>query len=195
MRPLTLDDLLALDDYERERDENRRRVIQLKARRRLALGRMVSVVFENRLTVLHQVQELLRAQRLNDPDAVARELSSYNGLLPAEGSLGATLFIEPLDPTRIQEEMERFKGLDRGEHLWIDLGDGARVLAHFEAPHDPRARFRSTHYVQFSFAASERSALADTSREAALVLDHTALRARAPFSDDLRSELVRDLEE
>lgn len=195
MKLLTMDDVLTVPEYNQQRDEQRRRVIQLKAKRRLALGREVSVVFENRLTVLHQVQEHLRAERLSNPEDIARELETYNGLLPGDGSVAATLFIEPQDPARISEELERFKGIDRGEHLWFDLAEGERVVAHFERPVEPKARFRSIHYVQFHFAPSGKELLADSKRDIALVLDHPALQAKAPLSDEIRGELLTDLED
>ena len=83
MKPLTREDLLSLDEYERQRDAYRSRIIALKQRRRLSLGSLITLVFENRETLQFQVQEMIRAERIVQPTKVQDELDVYNALLPA----------------------------------------------------------------------------------------------------------------
>lgn len=70
MHKLTLDDLFPLETYARLRPEFRERVIEHKAHRRLALGEHVSLSFEDRLTMHYQIQEMLRAERIFEPDDI-----------------------------------------------------------------------------------------------------------------------------
>src|SRR5438067_11012436 len=102
MKPLTASDIKNLQDYELERPEFRARVIDLKNRRRVALGPLVTLLFENRDTVRFQVQEMLRVERIVKPDKVEHELEVYNELLPGPGEVAATLFIEITDQAEIQ---------------------------------------------------------------------------------------------
>jgi hypothetical protein len=194
MRPITVDEILGLDDYDRERDEHRRRIIQMKARRRVPLGREISLVFENRATLIHQLHELMRAEGLTDSEAVSREIEGYNRLLPDEGCLAGTLFIELRDPNRIREEVERFRGLDRGRHLWLDLGGGKKVVAQFRKTEVPEGRSSSIFHVHFPFAEEERELFSDRTREISLMVDHPALREKTVLSSEVREELLRDFE-
>ena len=94
MPKLTLDDISDLRAYERERDEFRGQVIALKRRRRVALGDIVTLLFENRRTIRFQVQEMARAEKIISDEGIETELRVYNPLIPEPGQLCATLFIE-----------------------------------------------------------------------------------------------------
>jgi hypothetical protein len=87
IRPVSLDDVVGLERYEVVRNEIRRRIIELKRSRRLSVGPDVTFVFENHDTVYFQIQEMLRAERITDLDAVRAELEVYNALLPQPGEL------------------------------------------------------------------------------------------------------------
>src|SRR4029434_3808044 len=94
IRPVTLNDVVGLERYEALRDEIRRRIIALKRSRRVSVGPEITFVFENHDTVYFQIQEMLRAERITDLDAVRAELEVYNALLPQPGGLSATLLIQ-----------------------------------------------------------------------------------------------------
>jgi hypothetical protein len=130
MNPLTREDLLPLDEYERQRDAYRSRIIALKQRRRVSVGPLVTLVFENRKTLQFQIQEMIRAERIVEPAKVQDELDVYNELLPTEGELSATLLIEITEAAAMKESLDRFKGLDHGHTLAIIAG-GESVLAQF----------------------------------------------------------------
>ena len=88
---LTLDDISDLRAYERERAEFRRHVIELKKRRRVHVGPIVTMVFENRDTIRFQIQEMARVERLITDEAIEHELDIYNPLIPEPGRLCASL--------------------------------------------------------------------------------------------------------
>ena len=94
MKMLTHEDLIPNLDYERQREGFRSRTIELKRRRRISIGPLITLVFENRDTLLFQVQEMIRVERIFDPVKVREELEVYNALLPRPGELSATLLIE-----------------------------------------------------------------------------------------------------
>src|SRR5204863_3638453 len=93
MRKLTVDDIVDHRAYERERDAFRRHIIDLKRRRRVTLGDLLSIVFENTDTMRWQVQEMARAERMLIDEAIADEVATYNELIPDDGELSGTLFI------------------------------------------------------------------------------------------------------
>src|SRR5919204_2809388 len=94
MRKLDVKDLWPLPVHEGVRYRFRREVIAAKQARRVTVGPYVTFVFENRLTVKFQVQEILRAERIVTEEQVREELEGFNTMLPDKGDLSATLLIE-----------------------------------------------------------------------------------------------------
>src|SRR5580700_11513070 len=97
MKPIERGEILGLAEYEQIRDQFRSRIIAQKKRRRVQLGPKASAVFENRDTVLLQIQEMLRTERITRPGAVQHELDTYNELVPAEDEVSCTLMVEIVD--------------------------------------------------------------------------------------------------
>src|SRR5689334_3114647 len=94
MEPITISEIKNIAEYERVRSEFRARIIEIKKHRRVAVGPMVTFVFENRDTVLSQIQEMMRAERIVHDDKIRHEIDVYNQLLPGPNELSATMFIE-----------------------------------------------------------------------------------------------------
>ena len=103
MRKLTVDDIVDMRAYERERDDFRRRIIELKRTRRIALGPILTIVFENTETMRWQVQEMARAERMLRDEQIAHEVETYNELIPDAGELSGTLFLELTSDDALRE--------------------------------------------------------------------------------------------
>jgi hypothetical protein len=182
-----------LHEYEVARPEFRRRVIDLKSRRRIAVGPLVTLVFENRETALFQIQEMLRAERIVDPAKVQDEIDVYNTLLPDRGEVAATLFIEITDESRVKPVLDAFIGLDEGKSLRMEIG-GDEVFAKFEAGHGREDKISAVHYVRFPLGEKGRGAL-ESAGSARVVLEHGEYRARAEVPRATVAELIEDLRE
>jgi hypothetical protein len=195
MRPIRQDELKDLTAYERVRSDVRRALIELRAKRRIQAGPKISIAFENRETIQYQIQEMIRAERMVDPSAIAHELETYNELLPKGLGLAGTLFIELTDTGKIREELEAFMGLDREGCVWFDLGEAGRSIARFAEGQSDESRISSVHYVQFPFDPDQATAFRDLARPAALVVDHPSYAAHAPIEGMARQALAEDLEE
>src|SRR5689334_12238838 len=107
MKKVEPSEILNIAEYEKARQEFRRRIIELKKKRRVAVGPCVTFVFENHDTVLSQIQEMMRAERLVQDDAIQHEIDTYNSLLPEQNELAATMFIELPDQSHIREEITK----------------------------------------------------------------------------------------
>jgi hypothetical protein len=193
MQPLTPSDLTNLHEYELERPAFRERVIALKGRRRVPLGSLMTLVFENRDTVRFQIQEMLRVERIVQPDKVQHEIETYNALLPGPGEVAATLFIEITDEARVQETLDGFIGLDEPGRLQLTAGAGA-YPALFEPGQSREDRITAVHYIRFPLGEEGRRALA-SGAEAALEVSHGPYRARQVLARETVEELIRDLGE
>jgi uncharacterized protein DUF3501 len=180
-----------LHEYETARPEFRRRVIELKSRRRVSIGPLVTVVFENRDTALFQIQEMLRTERIVDPARVQDEIDVYNTLLPDPGEIAATLFIEVTDPASVKPVLDAFIGLDEGRSLRLRIGED-EFFALFEEGHGREDKISAVHYVRFPLGERGRGAL-EAARTARLVLDHRDYQGAADLSDATIAELIEDL--
>ncbi len=194
MKKIVASDLKNLHEYELIRDDWRRDVIAAKARRRVLVGPTMSLVFENRFTVLNQIQEMCRAERIVKPDAVQAEIDVYNELLPGPGEVAATLFIEIPKLEEVQSGLDRLIGLDDGKSLWLEVG-GRRAFAKFLEGQGRADRIAAVQFVRFPVGGGEgvRAALRDPSVPVAVVVDHASYRVRAEVPAQTRGELAADL--
>ena len=120
MKVITANDLISYEEYERQREAFRTKIIALKQRRRISVGPFITMVFENRETLQFQIQEMIRAERIIEPAKVQDELDVYNALLPQQNELSATLLIEITDEAKMKEKLDQFMGLDHGEKVAIN---------------------------------------------------------------------------
>jgi hypothetical protein len=191
MKKVTLDEIVGLERYEKIRDEFRRHIIALKKQRRVSVGDRISFVFENHDTVLFQTQEMLRAERITDLDKIRFEVDIYNELVPAEGELSATMFIEITEQSRIREELVRLIGIDKAVALCID--DSLTIPAIFEAGRSKEDNLSAVQYVRFPLSCEARTAFRDEQQPVTIVITHPQYQARATLSPEVRRSLGAEL--
>ena len=195
MEKIRIAEVLDLVEYEKVRDAMRDRVIETKTRRRLSLGDNLTLLFENRETVLFQIQEMVRTERIVKPEAIQAELDTYNDLVPDPGELSATLFIEIPDIFRmtndeVREAVNRFQGL---EHGCVRLSVGSHeIAARFEEGRSNEEKMSAVHFLRFPVQAPAREALAGDS-PARIVVSHPRYAAEAGVPPAMRQELLQDL--
>ena len=193
MKKLTVDDIVDLRAYERERDEFRAHVIALKKQRRVALGDLVTVVFENTDTMRFQIQEMARAEKMLRDEQIEHEVETYNELIPESGELSATLFIEITDPDALREWLPKLPGIQR--HVAFDIaGTEVRGVEPDEERLTREDEITSTvHYLKFTLPPAQQAAFA--AGPVKLLVDHPQYRAEAMLSDEQRAALAADFED
>ena len=192
MNQLTRDDLIAQDEYERQRETYRQSIIDLKRRRRIGVGDKITLVFENRETLRFQVQEMIRVERIVDPQKVQEELDVYNALLPTPGELSATLLIELTDADTMKHWLDLFMGLDHGQKLGLRAG-GEVVYGEFEGGHSHETKISAVHFVRFRPTPAMVNALKDQAVRVALSVRHAGYEAEAEVPWAMRQEWLSDL--
>jgi len=189
---LETSEILDLVEYEKVRDVRRRRVVELKKARRVAVGRYLTFVFENRDTVWFQIQEMVRAERIVDDAKIAEEVEGYNALLPQPGELSATLMIEIEEASAIKPVLDQLLGVDTRAYVKLAVGK-QMIVGAFEAGHsdEGRGKLSAVHFVRFALPPEARASFATS--EVALVVEHPNERARTVLSDETKRSLVGDL--
>ncbi|MGQ0812168.1 MAG: DUF3501 family protein [Nitrospiraceae bacterium] len=187
-----LEDVIPYAEYEQQREEFRARIIALKQRRRISIGPLVTLVFENRETLQFQVQEMIRVERIVDAQKVRDELAVYNALLPPTGELSATLLIEITDTESMKSWLDLFMGLDHGEKRAIRAGVDS-VFGEFEGGHSHETKISAVHFVRFRISERLKASLAQPQAPVALHVDHATYHEAAKVPWEMRQEWLADL--
>jgi hypothetical protein len=188
-----LHDVIPYADYEQQREAFRARIIALKQRRRISVGPLVTLVFENRDTLQFQIQEMIRVERIFEPAKVQEELDVYNALLPSAGELSATLLIEITDENDMKQWLDTFMGLDHGDKVAIVAG-GERVYGQFEGGHSHDTKISAVHFVRFRPTGAMIAAFADLRQPVRIEVHHEGYHADTPVPGGMREEWLKDLE-
>ena len=196
MTKLTIDDIDDLRAYERTRVEFRTDVIALKKRRRIHVGPVVTLLFENRTTIQFQIQEMARAEKILSDEGIQTELDIYNPLIPEPGNLAATLFIELTSDDEMRQWLPRLVGIERSIAFRLGEGDDADWVRCTVDPDHEKQLTRdeitaAVHYVHFELTSDQVARFG--SQPVALVVDHRDYGYETLLTADNRSELLTDL--
>ncbi|MDH5671521.1 MAG: DUF3501 family protein [Myxococcales bacterium] len=192
MRKVQRSELLDLGAYEAIRERFRNRMIAAKRPRRVELGDHMSVVFENHDTILLQVQEMLRTERISDEKGIAHELETYNELIPEGRMLSATHFIEYDDEVERRRMLQQLHGVRERVHLVI--GE-ERFTARFAVHHgEEMDRIPAVNYLSFEIG-DRAAALRDAGLAVSLEVDHPLYEVRVELGTATRRALADDLED
>jgi hypothetical protein len=190
MRKLTNADIKDLREYERERDAFLAEIISMKKKRRIALGDLMTIVFENASTMRFQIQEMARAERMLRDEQIAHEIETYNELVPDDGELTATLFIEITDTDALREWLPKLTRIQN--HIAIEVA-GESVPGHeIDVERLTREEDITTtvHYLKFAFSDAQMEAFGDG--PVAIAVNHANYEVRVELTDEQRDELIGD---
>ena len=192
MQKLSPSDLLSLERYARERPEFRAKVMEHKRARQLAVGAHTTWLFEDRLTVHYQVQEMLRVERIFEPEGIEDELASYNPLIPDGQNLKVTLLIEFPDEQERRRELAKLKGIE--DRCWVQVKGHPQVfaIADEDIERENEEKTSSVHFLRFELTQPMIAALRGGA-ELSIGIDHDHYRhALAPVSAATRQALSAD---
>ncbi|MCA9581468.1 MAG: DUF3501 family protein, partial [Myxococcales bacterium] len=184
MRKVERSEILGLGEYEAIRPHFRQRIMEEKRHRRIAIGDHMTLIFENHDTMLLQVQEMLRTERITNEKAIRHELDTYNDVVPGAGELSATLMIEYVDPTLRREMATKLATLRRHVHLVI--GNSAHTAEFRDLDGEEPDRLPSVNYLRFHVG---HVAGALRAGPTLIRFDHPDYRAEAPLPQGVREAL------
>ena len=149
MDKLGIGDLYSLEEYARHRAEFRARVIEHKRHRRVHLGDHLTLCFEDRLTMQYQVQEMLRTERIFEPEGIAEELAAYNPLIPDGHNLKATLLLEYTDPLERAQRLAELRGIEH--RCWLQVGgfEATFAIADEDIERSNEEKTSAVHFLRF----------------------------------------------
>jgi hypothetical protein len=164
-----------------------------KKNRQLNVGGHMMWLFEDRLTVQYQVQEMLRTERIFDAEGIAEELDAYNPLIPDGRNWKVTLLIEYPDPEVRRVQLEKLRGVE--DRCWVQVADLPRLfaIADEDLERENDIKTSAVHFLRFELS-EEMASRAKGGAALAASIDHpNYLHELRPVPENVRAELAADL--
>jgi len=192
MNKLAAGDLMSLEQYARQRNAFRARVLEHKRTRQVPVGPHATWCFEDRLTVQYQVQEMLRVERIFEPEGIEEELNAYNPLIPDGQNWKVTLLIEFPDPEERRVQLAKLIGIE--DRCWVQVQGHERVFAIADEDRE-RENEEKTSSVHFLRSELEPAMIASLKNGASLSIgiDHDHYRHQVEVEPAVREALLADL--
>jgi hypothetical protein len=191
MDKLTRTDLLNLETYAQQRGEFRARVMAHKKQRTVHLGEHLTLIFEDRLSIQYQVQEMLRIERIFEADGIQDELDAYNPLVPDGRNLKATMLIEYADVEQRKRELVRLRHIEHAIALSVHGHAAVTAIADEDMERSNDEKTAAVHFLRFELGPAM---IADWRAGAAVTLTSTlaAMRVEATLTSEQRHALAAD---
>jgi hypothetical protein len=193
MEKLATSDLMSLEQYARQRPAFRARVLEHKKARVVPVGPNVTWLFEDRLTIQYQIQEMLRAERIFEPEGIEEELSAYNPLIPDGGNWKVTLLIEFPDERERRAQLAQLKGVEARCWVQVDALERVFAIADEDLERENDEKTSSVHFLRFELTPAMAGAL-KSGAALSVGVDHENYRHSVnPVPPAVRDALVADL--
>ena len=192
--PIQRSDLMGLERYAEQREAFRSRVLEHKKNRRVAVGRHVTLLFEDRLTIQYQLQEMLRVERIFEPAAIEEELQAYNPLIPDGGNLKATMLIEYEDADLRRAALAKLVGIE--DAVWMQAAGHERcvAVADEDLERSEADKTSAVHFLRFEFSQPAVAAL-EAGAALAVGVEHPRYNHTIEsLPDSIRLTLLKDFQ-
>lgn len=191
--PITRDDLMSLEQYAEKRGEFRQQVLLHKKHRQVALGPNATLYFEDRLTLLYQIQEMLRIEKVFEADGINEELEAYNPLVPGGRDFKATFMIEYPDPVVRAAQLEKLLGIE--DLVWMQVGDHDRIwsVADEDLERTTDTKTSAVHFVRFEVS-DEMARDLKAGANWRIGVQHAVYSYEVDIAGETRASLLNDLD-
>lgn len=193
MKPIQFEEVKNIYEYEKIRGAFREKAIAGKKNRRVHFGDKMTLAFENRESVLFQIQEMIRTEKIITDEGMKHEIETYNQLIPGENELSATLLIDITEKSMIKPVLDSLVGLGK-DSVYVQIGQN-KILAAFDEGQGDDERISAVQYVKWRLTDEDKQNLADPKQTAALVCTHPNYMKTQELTSETRAALVEDLME
>ncbi len=193
MQKLTREEIYSLEKYAQIRPEFRTKIMAHKKNRIVHIGPNATLHFEDKLSMQYQVQEMLRIERIFEPEGIQEELDTYNPLIPDGCNWKATLMIEYDDIEERSQQLAKLIGVDR--RAWVQISGFERVypISNEDLERETEEKTSSVHFLRFELSA-EMIAAAKQGTAISVGIDHQHYRHEVEgLPESMRAALVQDL--
>lgn len=191
MKKIELKDIIPYHEYLKVRKEFLQNIIKLKKNRRVQVGENITFVFENRETVLYQIQEMIRLEKMLDEKLIQQELDVFNKLIPDENELCATMLIEIFERQFIKPILNSLIGIQDNK-IFLKFDDEA-IAPKFLEENLPDGKISAVQYLKFKFNQNQIEKFTNPKTLVKISIDHPNYKAETILPENLKSSLLEDL--
>ncbi len=188
---ISLADILNIAEYEKQRPEIRKRVIEAKRHRRILVGPLMTFIFENLETVLFQIQEMIRTERLVHDKDIQHEIDTYSRLLPTHDELSATLLIGITEKEKIKPTLDLLIGLTKNA-VYLTIGE-KEIEASFDEEQSEEGRISAVQYVRWKLNEQDIERLRFGQAEISIAIRHPNYQYSTQLTGEQRKSIAKDI--
>ena len=189
---ITREDLMSLEQYAERRPEFRQKVLEHKKYRQVLLGPNATLYFEDRLTLLYQIQEMLRIEKVFEADGINEELEAYNPMIPGGRNFKATFMIEYTDAEVRAVQLEKLVGVE--DLVWMQVAGFDKVwsIADEDLDRSTDTKTSAVHFMRFEITDEMADALKN-SADWTIGVQHPVYTYDLTVEGATRDSLLNDL--
>lgn len=194
MARLSRSDLLPLERYAEQRDAIRKTVMAHKKRRKVSIGDHLTLYFEDATTMRYQVQEMLRIEKIFEPEGIEEELAAYNPLIPDGSNWKATVMIEYAEEAERRRRLRELKGIENTLHIQVEGFDPVYAIVNEDLERSTDDKTSSVHFARFEFSPEMIAAIKQGAKILAGVRHDAYPEGPVEITGPVRDSLVGDFE-
>lgn len=191
MKKIQYSEVLPYYEYLKVRKDFQERIIKFKKNRRVQVGENITFVFENRETVLYQIQEMIRLEKMTDEKLIKNEIEVFNRLIPDDNELAATMLIEIFERQFIKPILNSLIGIQNNK-VFLEF-EGESITPVFDEENLPEGRMSAVQYLKFKFNKQQVEKFLDKKTSAYLRIRHPNYNAETEIPENVRLSLIEDL--
>ena len=185
------EDIYERKEYLNKRPQLRKQIVSRKRKRRVDVGPYVTLYFENRDTIVHQINEMVFIENGGN-EQIEDEILAYKSLIPNGKELIATVMVEIDSPLKRAEVLSKMGGFE--QTFSINIGNlsikGKAELDVDRTTSDGKAS--SVQFVHFNFNNEEIQKFKDSNSKIELSINHEAYGHSAYLQAETQHELSLD---
>lgn len=193
-RNLSRGDLLSLEEYAQQRDRIRSEIMAHKKLRQVPIGPNLTLYFEDEKTMRYQIQEMLRIERIFEPEGIQEELDTYNPMIPDGQNWKATMMIEYPDAEERRRRLADLKGIEETLHVQVEGFDPVYAIVNEDLERSTEDKTSSVHFARFDFTPDMIQAMKDGATITAGVRHDAYPHGPAEITGEVRASLIADLD-
>ena len=188
---LKIENLLSLEDYDNQRDDIKKDLIEHKKHRTVSIGEHIILLFENYSTIKYQVQEMLRIEKIFNKKEMQEEIDAYNPLIPDGNNLKATMLI--MYPDVDERKVMLSKLHDIENHIWISCGSKKIIaFADEDLERSTDNKTSAVHFLRFQLDQDVITAFL-SNKKISMGVDHNEYKKEIELESEARASLAKDL--
>ena len=184
-------EILSRDEYKIKRKSLREKMVLRKKFRRVDIGPYVTMYFENKDTIIHQINEMVYIEDGGE-EQINDEILAYKSLVPDGRELVATVMVEIDNPIKRAEFLSKMGGFE--EQMSIKIGDhmikGKAELDGDRTTADGKAS--SVQFVHFEFEDKDVQSIKNHMEDVSISINHENYRHSSTLNTDTVKELIND---